>query len=66
MRANASDICLRDSTHTQLIESSGKESGKSRDIRNGAVAATCSDSNTDQVLLGDETFDVALRRDLRI
>lgn len=60
MRSDAGNVGLRDGTHAELVESSGEESGESRDIRNGAVTASGSDGYSHQVLLGDETLDVTL------
>src|SRR5688572_8493872 len=50
MRSHAFDVCLRNCSHSQLIEGSREEGSKGRHKWNGSSSTSCSDSYSDQVL----------------
>ena len=58
--SDAFDVGLRDGSHANLIESPGEESGEGADEGHRAATAAASNTNTDQVLFGDETLNEAL------
>lgn len=54
-------IGLWNSSHSYLIKTPGKEASKCAGKGNSAVASPTTDSNPDQILLSDETFNVLFR-----
>ena len=64
VRSRALDVCLRNGAHAKLIESSREECCEGGDKRNCPRARAAADGHADEVLFGDEAFDVPLRINL--
>ena len=60
MRSHKVDLSLRDGSHSDLVKSTSKESSKGTAEHHISITTGQSDSNTTEVLLGNETLDVTI------
>lgn len=60
MRPHKVDLCLRDGSHSDLIKGTGEESGKGATEYDIPVPASETNTDSAEVLLGDEALNVAI------